>query len=144
VVLERRRRDHVLGRIRAGVLEAGLTDQLRDAGVGGRMDREGHIHHGFDVSFDKAPLKRLYIQARKQDTQLVMARRSMPKREKPTQQFKLFLPVKRDGRPPIGPGNHRAQNKQKNLVQWVGDLRLLARVIHTREVLQKVGCAVLL
>jgi p-hydroxybenzoate 3-monooxygenase len=52
VVLERRRRDHVLGRIRAGVLEAGLTDQLRDAGVGGRMDREGHIHHGFDVSFD--------------------------------------------------------------------------------------------
>ena len=46
----------------------------------------------------KAPLKRLYIQARKQDTQLVMARRSMPERKKPTQQFKLLLPVKRDAR----------------------------------------------
>jgi hypothetical protein len=40
-------------------------------------------------------------------------------------------------------GNHRAQNKQKNRVQWVGDFGLLTRVIHTREVLQKVGRAVL-
>ncbi len=51
VILERRSRAYVLGRIRAGVLEAGLTDQLREAGVGERMDREGYIHNGFDVSF---------------------------------------------------------------------------------------------
>lgn len=46
VVLERSTRAHVLSRIRAGVLEAGLVDMLREAGVGARMDREGIPHHG--------------------------------------------------------------------------------------------------
>ena len=50
VVLERRSRDYVLGRIRAGVLEQGLTDLLRHAGVGARMDREGEIHDGFSIA----------------------------------------------------------------------------------------------
>lgn len=39
VVLEKRSRDYVLSRIRAGVLEQGLTDMLRAAGVGERLDR---------------------------------------------------------------------------------------------------------
>ena len=51
VVLERRTRDYVLGRIRAGVLEQGMTDLLREAGVGDRMDQEGEIHSGFDIAF---------------------------------------------------------------------------------------------
>ena len=51
VILERKSRDYVLGRIRAGVLEQGLTDMLRAAGVGARMDREGHIHEGTDIAF---------------------------------------------------------------------------------------------
>lgn len=46
VVLERRSRDYVLGRIRAGVLEQGTVDLLRTAGVGERMDREGIVHDG--------------------------------------------------------------------------------------------------
>jgi p-hydroxybenzoate 3-monooxygenase len=46
VVLERRTRDHVLGRIRAGVLEFGAVGLLHEAGVGGRMDREGFVHDG--------------------------------------------------------------------------------------------------
>jgi p-hydroxybenzoate 3-monooxygenase len=46
VVLERKSRDYVLGRIRAGVLETGLVDLLRQAGAGDRMDREGHLHDG--------------------------------------------------------------------------------------------------
>lgn len=46
VVLERRPREHVLGRIRAGVLEWGTVDLLRRAGVGARMDREGFVHDG--------------------------------------------------------------------------------------------------
>ena len=46
VVLERRSRDHVLGRIRAGVLEWGTVDLLRAAGVGERMDAEGFVHDG--------------------------------------------------------------------------------------------------
>jgi p-hydroxybenzoate 3-monooxygenase len=46
IVLERRSRAHVLARIRAGVLEDGLCDLLRRAGVGDRMDREGFPHAG--------------------------------------------------------------------------------------------------
>jgi len=52
VVLERKSRDYVLGRIRAGVLEQGLVDLLRDAEVGARMDVEGHSHNGFDIAFN--------------------------------------------------------------------------------------------
>ncbi len=51
VVLERRSRDYVLGRVRAGVLEQGLTDMLRAAGVGERLDREGEIHSGVNLAF---------------------------------------------------------------------------------------------
>jgi p-hydroxybenzoate 3-monooxygenase len=46
VVLERRSRDYVLARIRAGVLESGMVDLLREAGAGERMDREGIVHDG--------------------------------------------------------------------------------------------------
>jgi p-hydroxybenzoate 3-monooxygenase len=46
VVLERRSRDYVLARIRAGVLETGMVDLLREAGAGERMDREGMVHEG--------------------------------------------------------------------------------------------------
>ncbi|MGP9819410.1 4-hydroxybenzoate 3-monooxygenase [Salinarimonas sp. NSM] len=46
VVIEARSRAHVEGRIRAGVLEQGTVDVLRDTGVGARMDREGLLHHG--------------------------------------------------------------------------------------------------
>ena len=46
VVLERRSRDYVLSRIRAGVLETGLVDLMHEAGVGERMEREGFIHDG--------------------------------------------------------------------------------------------------
>ena len=46
LVLERRRRDYVLARIRAGVLEMGMVNLLRAAGAGERMDREGMVHEG--------------------------------------------------------------------------------------------------
>jgi p-hydroxybenzoate 3-monooxygenase len=52
VVLERRSRDYVLGRIRAGVLEQGSVDLLSEAQVGERMHREGLVHHGVQLSFD--------------------------------------------------------------------------------------------
>jgi p-hydroxybenzoate 3-monooxygenase len=54
VILEARSREHVLGRIRAGVLEQGLTDMLRQAGVGARMDRDGQIHEGLGIAFGGA------------------------------------------------------------------------------------------
>ena len=50
VVLERRSRDYVLGRIRAGVLEQGFASLLREAQVGERMDREGQVHEGFFIA----------------------------------------------------------------------------------------------
>jgi p-hydroxybenzoate 3-monooxygenase len=51
-VLERSSRDHVLSRIRAGVLEAGTVQMLREAGAGDRMDREGIPHDGCVFSDD--------------------------------------------------------------------------------------------
>jgi p-hydroxybenzoate 3-monooxygenase len=51
VVLERSSRDHVLSRIRAGVLEWGSVETLRGAGVGERMDRLGHVHDGAYLAF---------------------------------------------------------------------------------------------
>jgi p-hydroxybenzoate 3-monooxygenase len=51
VIIERRSREYVLGRIRAGVLEQGMVDMLESAGVGGRLRREGLVHEGFDILF---------------------------------------------------------------------------------------------
>lgn len=51
VVLERKTRDYVLGRIRAGILEQGFVDLMREAGVGERMDRESFVHDGTVVSY---------------------------------------------------------------------------------------------
>lgn len=51
VVLERKTKEYVLGRIRAGVLEVGLVEQLRAAGASARMDREGIVHHGTVISY---------------------------------------------------------------------------------------------
>ena len=52
VVLEKRSREHVLGRIRAGVLEHGFAKLMREAQVGERMDSEGQIHDGFGIAHD--------------------------------------------------------------------------------------------
>jgi p-hydroxybenzoate 3-monooxygenase len=52
VVLERQSREYVLGRIRAGVLEHGFAELMREAQCGERMDREGEIHHGFFIAHD--------------------------------------------------------------------------------------------
>ncbi|MGD9865760.1 MAG: 4-hydroxybenzoate 3-monooxygenase [Pseudodonghicola sp.] len=52
VVLEKHSRDYVLGRIRAGVLEHGFAELMREAQCGARMDREGEIHEGFYIAHD--------------------------------------------------------------------------------------------
>ena len=49
VVLEKHSRAHVLGRIRAGVLEPSTVEVLRDNGLAERMDREGHAHDGMKI-----------------------------------------------------------------------------------------------
>ena len=46
MILERRSRSYVLSRVRAGVLEQGSVDQLRECGVSQRLDQEGLVHGG--------------------------------------------------------------------------------------------------
>jgi p-hydroxybenzoate 3-monooxygenase len=50
IVLERQSREYVLSRIRAGVLEHGFAELMREAQCGERMDREGEIHEGFFIA----------------------------------------------------------------------------------------------
>jgi p-hydroxybenzoate 3-monooxygenase len=52
VVLERRDRAYVEGRVRAGVLEQTTVDIMRQLGLAARLDREGLPHGGFSISFD--------------------------------------------------------------------------------------------
>jgi p-hydroxybenzoate 3-monooxygenase len=51
VVLERRTREHVLSRIRAGILEVGFVNLMREAGVADRMDRESFVHEGTVIAY---------------------------------------------------------------------------------------------
>jgi p-hydroxybenzoate 3-monooxygenase len=51
IVVERRSREHVLGRIRAGVLEQGTVELLDEAGVGTRLNAEGLVHGGIEIAF---------------------------------------------------------------------------------------------
>ncbi len=52
VVLERRSREYVLGRIRAGVLEHGFAKLMREANCAQRMDSEGEIHDGIYIAYN--------------------------------------------------------------------------------------------
>ena len=52
VLLEKHSRDYVLARIRAGVLEHGFAELMREANCGMRMDAEGEIHSGFFIAHD--------------------------------------------------------------------------------------------
>ena len=51
IIVEAKSPDYVLSRIRAGVLEQGTQMLLREAKAADRMDREGHVHEGFALSF---------------------------------------------------------------------------------------------
>ncbi len=53
VVLEARSREHVESRVRAGVLEQGTVDLLHLLGLAERMQREGLVHHGIELGFNK-------------------------------------------------------------------------------------------
>ena len=62
VILERQTGDYVLGRIRAGVLEQGTVDLMRELGVSARMDAEGLVHDGIEIVYggrrDRIDLKK--------------------------------------------------------------------------------------
>ena len=53
VVIESRSREELETEVRAGVLEQGTADLLRDLGVGDRMDQEGAVHTGIELRFNR-------------------------------------------------------------------------------------------
>lgn len=63
VVVERAAKDHVRGRLRAGVLEQGTVEMLRDVGLGERVDRLGLEQHAIDFRFDGQPHRLDFHQA---------------------------------------------------------------------------------
>jgi len=52
VILDRSSKDHILGRIRAGVLEQGTVGLLEEAGAAARLHQLGLLHDGFSLAFD--------------------------------------------------------------------------------------------
>lgn len=52
VILERSSREHVLGRVRAGVLEQGTVDLIGQAGAADRLRAQGLPHEGISLAFD--------------------------------------------------------------------------------------------
>lgn len=52
VILDRASKEHVLARVRAGVLEQGTAGLMDKAGAGARMHAEGLLHDGFSLAFD--------------------------------------------------------------------------------------------
>jgi len=52
IILERHTGEHVLSRIRAGVIEQVAVDLLDEAGVGGRMHAEGLVHDGTQICIE--------------------------------------------------------------------------------------------
>lgn len=52
VVLERVSADHILKRIRAGILETGFASLMQEAGVSERMEQEGIVHDGFAIALN--------------------------------------------------------------------------------------------
>jgi p-hydroxybenzoate 3-monooxygenase len=53
VVIEAQSRRHVEERVRAGVLEQDTVNLLHSSGVGDRLRREGLVHHGIDLLFNR-------------------------------------------------------------------------------------------
>ena len=52
VILEAKDKQHAIERVRAGVLEQGTVETLREIGVGERMDQERMEHDGIIFAFD--------------------------------------------------------------------------------------------
>ena len=53
IVIESRSRVHCEERVRAGVLEQATVDLLIETGLGDRLGREGLVHHGIELRFNR-------------------------------------------------------------------------------------------
>ena len=71
IVLERSSREHVLQRIRAGVLEDGTVQMLREHGLGDRLDAQGSVHNGTGIVW--AGSEHFFIDVKKHTGRTMMA-----------------------------------------------------------------------
>jgi p-hydroxybenzoate 3-monooxygenase len=55
VVVERRSREHLETRTRAGLLEQGTVELLHDSGASDRVALPGHVHEGFELWVEGTP-----------------------------------------------------------------------------------------
>jgi p-hydroxybenzoate 3-monooxygenase len=53
IIVENRSRIYVQERVRAGVLEQGTCDLVRSTGLGARLEREGMVHRGIELRFNR-------------------------------------------------------------------------------------------
>lgn len=53
IIVEAKSRKYAEERLRAGVLEQGSVDLLAETGLGERMKREGLVHHGIELLFNR-------------------------------------------------------------------------------------------
>src|SRR5919107_2560403 len=51
VVVDLQTRESIEQTIKAGILEQGTVDLMRQTGVGDRMMRDGFVHHGINLAF---------------------------------------------------------------------------------------------
>jgi p-hydroxybenzoate 3-monooxygenase len=54
VIVENRSQEHVIERVRAGVLEQGTVDLMAEVGLGARLQRQGMRHEGIYLAFEGA------------------------------------------------------------------------------------------
>ena len=71
VVLERHSREYVLRRIRAGVLEWGSVEVLRNAGVGERLNHDGKLHNGTGIVWSES--RHIWIDTKRYTRSQMMA-----------------------------------------------------------------------
>ncbi|MBM3608283.1 MAG: 4-hydroxybenzoate 3-monooxygenase [Alphaproteobacteria bacterium] len=72
VVLERQSRKYVLARVRAGVLEHGFANLMREARCSERMEKEGEIHHGFYIYDQQAGKQRVDLHKYSGDNSVIV------------------------------------------------------------------------
>lgn len=52
IIIEKRTREEIEGTIKAGVLEQGVVDLMKETGVGERLMREAQFHEGIELRFN--------------------------------------------------------------------------------------------
>lgn len=52
ILLEKKSREEVEETVRAGVLEQGAINLLNETGLGSRMMKYGHLHHGIEIQYN--------------------------------------------------------------------------------------------